>query len=141
MLDRCRADIERLWGDEAVQAELQDKRLRLEESSGLSVSCSFPCDWQKALIDVGGLGDAAHSYLDSLSRITSLRYVPSDDDVLKARLKTIGVVEHTFSLETGKERGIDWKIYDVGGYVCIRSVWKLMLILCCDFLVHEVKYV
>ncbi|KAF8520549.1 guanine nucleotide binding protein, alpha subunit [Gautieria morchelliformis] len=97
VLDQCRPDLEKLWGDEAVQAELKRKRLRLEESSGF--------------------------YLDSLPRITSLRYVPSDDDVLKARLKTLGVVEHMFSLETGKERGVDWKIYDVGGARSQRQAW------------------
>lgn len=38
-------------------------------------------------------------------------------DVLRARLKTTGVVEHTFSLPKNKEflGGVEWKIYDVGG--------------------------
>ncbi|GJJ09024.1 hypothetical protein Clacol_003245 [Clathrus columnatus] len=89
IMDRTRPYIERLWNDPTVKSELARKRLRLEESSGF--------------------------YLDSLSRITDLRYVPSDDDVLKARLKTVGVIEHCFSLETGKQKGVDWKIYDVGG--------------------------
>ncbi len=34
------------------------------------------------------------------------------EDVLKARLKTMGVVEHTFSISSGSNRGVDWKIYD-----------------------------
>ncbi|KAF8576724.1 hypothetical protein K439DRAFT_605895 [Ramaria rubella] len=36
---------------------------------------------------------------------------------LKAQLKTLGIIEHTFALETGKEnlKGIDWKTYNVGG--------------------------
>jgi len=96
-LNQCRPDIEKLWGDEAIQAELKRKRLRLEESSGF--------------------------YLDSVPRITDLRYVPSDDDVLKARLKTLGVVEHCFALEAGHERGVDWKIYDVGGARSQRQAW------------------
>ncbi|KAF8587094.1 G-alpha-domain-containing protein [Ramaria rubella] len=97
ILAQCSADIEHLWTDSAVQAELRRKRIRLEESSGF--------------------------YLDSVPRITALGYMPSDDDVLKARLKTLGVVEHTFSLETGKERGFDWKIYDVGGAQNQRQAW------------------
>ena len=68
------------------------------------------------------------SYLDAVPRITALRYVPSDDDVLKARLKTLGVVEHTFALETGKERGVDWKIYDVGG--CVRFFFVMFRCSC-----------
>ncbi|KIJ48448.1 hypothetical protein M422DRAFT_162502 [Sphaerobolus stellatus SS14] len=63
------------------------------------------------------------SYLDSLDRVTDLRYIPSDDDVLRARLKTIGVVEHTFALETGKQKGVDWRIFDVGGARSQRHAW------------------
>jgi guanine nucleotide-binding protein alpha-1 subunit len=37
--------------------------------------------------------------------------VPTDD-VLKARLKTLGVVEHKFTIRDGSHRGIDWKIFD-----------------------------
>ncbi|KAF8521927.1 guanine nucleotide binding protein, alpha subunit [Hysterangium stoloniferum] len=97
VLNRCGPDIERLWSDPAVQSELQKRHVRLEESSGF--------------------------YLDSLARITDTRYTPTDDDVLKARLKTVGVVEHTFSLETGKQKGVDWKIYDVGGARSQRHAW------------------
>lgn len=39
------------------------------------------------------------------------------DDVLKARLKTVGVSEYKFEMETsiGRETGTEWKIVDVGG--------------------------
>ncbi|KIJ25812.1 hypothetical protein M422DRAFT_38462, partial [Sphaerobolus stellatus SS14] len=94
ILNAAHADVEWLWKDKPVQTELRRKRLRLEESSGF--------------------------YLDSLDRVTDLRYIPSDDDVLRARLKTIGVVEHTFALETGKQKGADWRIFDVGGQ---RHAW------------------
>lgn len=45
------------------------------------------------------------------------------DDVLRARLKTTGVVEHTFSLSSGEFKGVDWKIYDVGGARHQRQAW------------------
>ncbi len=32
------------------------------------------------------------SFLDDLERVTALKYMPTDDDVLKARLKTVGSV-------------------------------------------------
>ena len=85
-----------------------------------------------------------HSYLDEIERITALMYFPRDgmcfghwsipwavpsytlrrtDDVLKARLKTTGVVEHTFSLTSGEFKGVDWKIYDVGGSQQQRHAW------------------
>jgi len=97
VINAARADIERLWEDRLVQSELRKKRLRLEESSGF--------------------------YLDSIPRVTDIRYIPSENDVLRARLKTMGVVEHTFSLDPGKPKGMDWKIYDVGGARSQRNAW------------------
>lgn len=37
------------------------------------------------------------------------------DDVLKARLKTVGVSEYRFQMESGTESGTEWRIIDVGG--------------------------
>ncbi|THH13683.1 hypothetical protein EW146_g6570 [Bondarzewia mesenterica] len=85
-----------LWDDQWVQGRLRDRRIRLEESSGF--------------------------YLDEIERITAKKYIPTDDDVLKARLKTVGVVEHTFTLIQGS-RGTNWKIYDVGGARNQRQAW------------------
>ena len=46
------------------------------------------------------------------------------DDVLKARLKTTGVVEHKFTLAKGTEfKGVEWVIYDVGGARNQRQAW------------------
>lgn len=53
------------------------------------------------------------------------------DDVLKARLKTVGVSEYKFEMETsiGRETGTEWRIVDVGGsrsQVC-RFFFSLVL--------------
>ena len=55
--------------------------------------------------------------MDDLERVTSLRYTPTDDDVLKARLKTVGVSEYKFEMEVsaGRDSGTEWRIVDVGG--------------------------
>ena len=85
------------------------------------------------------------SYLNEIHRVTAKMYFPTDGalsflvqktlitgvdpgisaDVLKARLKTTGVVEHTFSLpKNGEFRGgVEWKIYDVGGARPQRQAW------------------
>ena len=57
------------------------------------------------------------SFLDDIERVTSLRFLPSDVDVLKARLKTVGVSEYKFEIELGAGRhtGTEWRIIDVGG--------------------------
>ena len=35
----------------------------------------------------------------------------------------MGVVEHTFLLSRGGQRGVEWKIYDVGGSRNQRQAW------------------
>lgn len=38
------------------------------------------------------------------------------DDILRARLKTLGVSEYRFELKaSGRAVGHDWRIFDVGG--------------------------
>jgi hypothetical protein len=44
--------------------------------------------------------------------------------VLRARLKTTGVAEHTFTLRGGATSTLmDWEIYDVGGERSQRQAW------------------
>ncbi|KAI0673991.1 G-alpha-domain-containing protein [Trametes maxima] len=97
-LTRAAPAMSELWRDPAVRSRLEERRIRLEESSGF--------------------------FLDEIDRVTAKMYFPTDDDVLKARLKTTGVVEHTFSLAKNTEwRGVEWKIYDVGGARNQRQAW------------------
>ncbi|KDR85504.1 hypothetical protein GALMADRAFT_234415 [Galerina marginata CBS 339.88] len=96
-LNACAPAMQELWRDQQVRKRLQEKRLRFEESSGF--------------------------YLDEIPRITAKKYIPTDADVLKARLKTMGVVEHTFSIPSGSNRGVEWRIYDVGGARNQRQAW------------------
>jgi guanine nucleotide-binding protein subunit alpha len=86
-----------MWRDPQVRKCLDEKRLRLEETSGF--------------------------YLDEIPRITAKKYIPIDADVLKARLKTMGVVEYKFSILSGSNRGVQWRIYDVGGARNQRQAW------------------
>lgn len=98
ILDRSRDTMVRLWKDEWVRHRLVEERVRLQESSGF--------------------------YLDEVERITTKTYTPTDEDVLKARLKTLGVVEHQFTISMGTMRGgSNWVIYDVGGARNQRHAW------------------
>ncbi|KAG8729635.1 hypothetical protein FRC11_008322, partial [Ceratobasidium sp. 423] len=92
-----REDMLALWRDPFVQDVLHKRRLQLEHTAGF--------------------------FLNDMERITERRYIPTDDDVLRARLKTLGVVEHHFALDRGAEKGVDWRIYDVGGARGQRHVW------------------
>ncbi|KAF7783955.1 hypothetical protein Agabi119p4_120 [Agaricus bisporus var. burnettii] len=96
-LHSCARAMLELWADSQVRIRLDEKRLRLQESSGF--------------------------YLDEIPRITAKKYIPTDEDVLKARLKTTGVVEHTFVVNTSHNKGAHWRIYDVGGARSQRQAW------------------
>jgi guanine nucleotide-binding protein subunit alpha len=64
-------------------------------------------------------------FLDEVSRICAPDYFPSDDDVLRARLKTVGVSEYKFEMEApaGRDAGKEWCLIDVGGSRSLRSTW------------------
>ena len=44
---------------------------------------------------------SVHSFLEDVDRIATKNYRPSDDDVVRARLRTLGVQEHRFVFEEG----------------------------------------
>jgi len=88
-------DISKIWGDDSIKA-LFDKRV----------------DYQ-IMID-----DSAVYYLNQLDRIVKENYVPTDIDILRARLKTTSVVETTFAWE-----GSYFRIVDVGGQKGERKKW------------------
>ncbi|KAF9003249.1 guanine nucleotide binding protein, alpha subunit [Cyathus striatus] len=91
VLHACSEDMIKLWNDPVIQQLLDKQNLRMEEVAGF--------------------------FLDSLERVTGPRYIPTDDDILRARLKTLGVSEHRFNISSGST-GIsrDWRIFDVGGH-------------------------
>ncbi|CAL1708707.1 unnamed protein product [Somion occarium] len=97
VIHECAMEMMALWEDRTVKEILKKRKIRLEESPGF--------------------------YLNDLERITSPHYLPSEDDVLKARLKTVGVSEYRFQMESGTESGTEWRIIDVGGSRSQRQTW------------------
>uniref|UniRef100_A0A0W0FWU8 Guanine nucleotide-binding protein alpha-4 subunit n=1 Tax=Moniliophthora roreri TaxID=221103 RepID=A0A0W0FWU8_MONRR len=95
ILHYCAQDMIRLWNDPVIQQLLAALSLRLEDMPGF--------------------------FLDSLERVTALKYIPTDDDILRARLKTIGVSEHRFHLKAGNMLSRDWRVFDVGGARSLRG--------------------
>ncbi|KIM35946.1 hypothetical protein M413DRAFT_449483 [Hebeloma cylindrosporum] len=106
ILASCQEDMKALWSDEAVRTVLRKRKLRLEDTAGF--------------------------FLDDLDRIARRDYQPSDDDVVRARLRTLGVQEYriTFDSSTtlfaggvGGDGGKEWLLYDVGGSRTMRHAW------------------
>eukprot|EP01111_Echinosteliopsis_oligospora_P011846 TRINITY_DN3998_c0_g1_i1.p1 TRINITY_DN3998_c0_g1~~TRINITY_DN3998_c0_g1_i1.p1 ORF type:complete len:357 (-),score=96.24 TRINITY_DN3998_c0_g1_i1:41-1111(-) len=57
-------------------------------------------------------------FLDDIDRIAGEKYTPTDQDILKARAKTTGIVEISFTMDD-----VMFKIVDVGGQRCQRRKW------------------
>ncbi|KAG8187785.1 hypothetical protein JTE90_025823 [Oedothorax gibbosus] len=64
------------------------------------------------------LNDSAAYYLNALDRISQPNYVPSQQDVLRTRVKTTGIVETHFTF-----KGLHFKMFDVGGQRSERKKW------------------
>lgn len=64
------------------------------------------------------LTDSAKYYLDSLDRIATKDYLPTEQDVLRVRVPTTGIIEYPFVLEN-----ITFRMVDVGGQRSERRKW------------------
>jgi len=86
-------DIRLLWADSAIQA-------------AYARSSEFQ------------LNDSAAYYFKAIERIIAPGYVPTQDDVLRSRVRTTGIVETQFSYAD-----LHFKLYDVGGQRNERKKW------------------
>ncbi|KAF5381468.1 hypothetical protein D9757_008182 [Collybiopsis confluens] len=96
----CRDDMKALWEDQTVREMLSRSKTRVEDSAGF--------------------------FLNDVERIAVSNYEPTDDDVIRARLRTVGVQEYKFIFEHGKysrTAGQEWRLYDVGGTRSSRAAW------------------
>ena len=64
------------------------------------------------------LNDSAKYYLDSLSRIGGKHYQPTEQDILRTRVKSTGITETVFTYNK-----VRFKLVDVGGQRSERRKW------------------
>ncbi|GLB44538.1 putative G protein alpha subunit [Lyophyllum shimeji] len=93
----CKDDIKELWEDPVVTEMLNRRKVRLEDSPGF--------------------------FLNDADRLATRNYQPTDDDVIRARLRTLGVQEYRFIFDHGRTVGQEWRLYDVGGTRSSRAAW------------------
>ncbi|XP_029013429.1 guanine nucleotide-binding protein G(i) subunit alpha isoform X2 [Betta splendens] len=93
-----------------LSAELTTVIRRLWRDSGVQACFERSREYQ--------LNDSAAYYLNDLDRICQQNYVPTQQDVLRTRVKTTGIVETHF---TFKE--LYFKMFDVGGQRSERKKW------------------
>nr|XP_009671380.1 PREDICTED: guanine nucleotide-binding protein G(t) subunit alpha-1 isoform X2 [Struthio camelus australis] len=58
------------------------------------------------------------SYLSDLERLVTPGYVPTEQDVLRSRVKTTGIIETQFSF-----KDLNFRMFDVGGQRSERKKW------------------
>ncbi|KIL67713.1 hypothetical protein M378DRAFT_159565 [Amanita muscaria Koide BX008] len=96
MLKTLEKDIKELWDHPIVKELIAKRRLKLDE-------------WSEF-------------FLKHISRVADPEYVPTTDDILHARIQTMGVQEHVFDVNIhGKT--VTWHLYDVGGARGQRHSW------------------
>ena len=64
------------------------------------------------------LNDSAMYYFNAIERMASASYLPTDQDILRSRVKTTGITETTF-----KVGEVTYKLFDVGGQRSERKKW------------------
>jgi len=62
--------------------------------------------------------DALSWYMGQLDRLAESGYIPSVDDILRARVRTSGIVEESYKID-----GVEFVMYDVGGQRNERKKW------------------
>ncbi|KAJ6591120.1 heterotrimeric G protein alpha subunit [Mycena vulgaris] len=98
----CKDDMKALWSDPAVQLALDRRKIRLVDTAGF--------------------------FLNDLDRIATRSYTATDDDIVRARLRTVGIQEYLLRIGEGfpllgGDNSWVWKLYDVGGCRTARAAW------------------
>lgn len=65
-----------------------------------------------------GIPENLDYWFDNVDRVMLGDYLPSIEDILTCRAKSIGIVEHSFHIQ-----GFDYRIFDVGGQRSERKKW------------------
>ncbi|KAK7040692.1 hypothetical protein VNI00_009598 [Paramarasmius palmivorus] len=99
----CKDDMKALWEDKLIQTAITKRKLRLPDSAGF--------------------------FLNELDRIASRNFSVTDDDIVRARLRTVGIQEYKVRFRNSPidaprvDGAWEWRIYDVGGCRTSRSAW------------------
>ncbi|KAF7374420.1 hypothetical protein MSAN_00326100 [Mycena sanguinolenta] len=98
ILSACARDIMNLWAAPEVQQGLKDREIVLQEQSGF--------------------------FLDEVQRICQENYIPTPDDILRARVHSVGPEEHFIHVEGGGPKNLrSLTVYDLGGSTSQRAAW------------------
>ena len=93
-----------------ITFELGEIMQRLWKDEGVQKCFSRSREYQ--------LNDSAGYYLNELDRISDPYYIPTEQDVLKTRVRTTGIIQTQFFY-----KHLQFKMFDVGGQRSERKKW------------------
>ncbi|KAJ7745790.1 guanine nucleotide binding protein, alpha subunit [Mycena metata] len=96
MLSALKDDVRELWAHPTVKGLIMKRKLKLDE-------------WSEF-------------FLKDITRIAASDYIPTTDDILHARIQTMGVAEHIFDVDL-HGKSVTWHLFDVGGARGQRHSW------------------
>ena len=72
-----------------------------------------------------------HSFMEELDRTASEDYLPTEQDILRSRVPTTGIIEYPFDLDgivfrlhpTHRLLGSLARLMDSAGYICLKSMY------------------
>lgn len=64
------------------------------------------------------VNDTANYYIENVDRISAPNFVPDQNDIVRSRVKTVGITETKFDIQ-----GVKFKLVDVGGQRNERKKW------------------
>ncbi|KAJ3369818.1 guanine nucleotide-binding protein subunit alpha [Allomyces arbusculus] len=96
--------------DAEFPRQVADAIMRLWADAGVRACCARSREFQ--------LNDSAQYYFEAMPRLAAPEYKPTDQDILRSRVKTTGIVETTFRIGD-----LTYRMFDVGGQRSERKKW------------------
>jgi len=99
-----------LKGDEDIDPVLGQHIANLWADEGIQRTYANRAKFQ--------LTDSSQYFFDKIKEVSAENYLPSQQDVLRSRVRTTGIVENEFEIDNNK-----FKMFDVGGQRNERKKW------------------
>jgi len=108
--DAAKKLIDELIGDEEIDEKLGNQIAALWNDQGIQTTYDNRAKYQ--------LTDSTDYFMKRLPQVMEEGYIPSEQDVLRSRVRTTGIVENEFLID-----GNRFKMFDVGGQRNERKKW------------------
>lgn len=103
-------EVVNLSDDTPLTPELGQKIKVLWEDTGIKAAYADRAKFQ--------LNDSTAYFIGEVDRVTAPGYMPNDQDMLRARVRTSGIVEERYVID-----GVEFVMFDVGGQRNERKKW------------------